>query len=249
MEKLLIGCLLLLTACQPTTTTPVALPPSTITIPVTQTPTVVPGTDTPAPTPTAELTPTPLPRHFTNEFDSPLEGWTILQTGSDTAPKIQAKNSILTLQMDSPFTWVYAVYGAQDYESVRIDAQFTNQGGTPSSIGLLCGYSESDGWLEFNVSTDGSYNVLYGQWLASGIADYLPIWSGPSGAIGASGTPQEVGMVCSGTTLSLYINLQNIRNVDVSRYELPGGKVGLTASSFENTPIIAAFDWIRVSEP
>ena len=27
------------------------------------------------------------------------------------------------------------------------------------------------------------------------------------------------------------------------------GKVGITASSFENTPVIAAFDWVKVSEP
>jgi hypothetical protein len=37
--------------------------------------------------------------------------------------------------------------------------------------------------------------------------------------------------------------------VDVSRYELTSGKVGVTASSFENTPVIAAFDWVRISEP
>jgi hypothetical protein len=37
--------------------------------------------------------------------------------------------------------------------------------------------------------------------------------------------------------------------VDVSRYELLEGKIGLTASSFENTPVIAAFDWVKISEP
>jgi hypothetical protein len=72
---------------------------------------------------------------------------------------------------------------------------------------------------------------------------------GSSNAIQPSGTPQEIGLICSGTTLSLLIDQTIIRNVDVSRFELISGKVGLTASSFENTPVIAAFDWMKVSEP
>jgi hypothetical protein len=151
--------------------------------------------------------------------------------------------------MDAPFTWVYGVYGAEDYEDIRVDARFTNQGGSPASIGLICRYSETDGWLEYNLSTDGTYSVLYGKWLASGIADYLPVLSDSSSAIRPSGTSQEIGLLCSGTTLSLFIDQTLIRNVDVSRYELASGKVGVTASSFENMPVIAAFDWVKVSEP
>ena len=247
MKKLLLGFFfLLITACQSATPTSVASPVPT-TIPATET--RIPVTDTPAPTVTVEFTPTPLPRLFTNEFDSPLAGWVILQTGNDAAPKVNAENSNLVLQMDSPFTWVYAVYDAQVYDNTRIDARFANQAGSPASIGLICRYSETDGWLEYNVYSDGTYNVLYGQWLANGIADYLPILSAPSNPIQPSGTFQEIGLLCSDTILSLYIDQNLIRNVDVSRYELTSGKVGVTASSFENTPVIAAFDWVRISEP
>ena len=249
MKKSLLVCIFLLAACQPAASPPTAvtLLPPTATIPATQTP--IPVTDTPVPTPTIELSPTPLPRLFTNEFDSPLEGWAILQTGNDTVPKVSAENSALTLQMDSPFTWVYAVYGAQEYTDIRVDARFTNQAASPASIGLLCRYSETDGWLEYNVYSDGTYSVLYGQWLANGIADYLPVLSSSSSAILPSGSSQEIGLICSGTTLSLLIDQIIIRNVDVSRFELTGGKVGITASSFENIPVMAAFDWLRVSEP
>jgi len=109
MKKLFLGFCILITACQPATPTPLATLFQTATISPTRTLTVVPVTDTPAPTPTLEFTPTPLPRLFTNEFDSPLEGWVILQTGSDTAPKVNAENGNLILQMDTPFTWVYTV--------------------------------------------------------------------------------------------------------------------------------------------
>ncbi len=248
MKKLLIGCLILITACQPAATpTPVAPLFPTATLPTLPTP--IPVTDTPAPTPTLEFTSTPFPQFFTNEFDSSLAGWVILQAGNEATPNIKNENSNLILQMDSPFTWVYAVYGAQDYENIHVDAKFANQGGSPASIGLICRYSESDGWLEYNISTDGAYNVLYGKWLSSGIADYLPILSASSNVIQPSGASQEIGLTCSDTTLSLFINQTLIRRVDVSSYELATGKVGITASSFENTPVIAAIDWVKVSEP
>jgi hypothetical protein len=247
MQKLLVGCLLLITACGPATPTSVAPLFPTATLPASQTPISV--TDTPQPTPTLEATPTPLPRLFTNEFDSSLAGWVILQAGNEATPNIKNENSNLILQMDSPYTWVYAVYGAQDYGDIRIDAQFVNQAGSPAAIGLMCRYSETDGWFEYNVATDGTYNVLYGKWLSNGIADYLPILSGSSNAIQPSGASQEIGVICSGATLSLFVGQNLIRRVDVSSYELATGKVGLTASSFENTPVIAAFTWVKVSEP
>jgi hypothetical protein len=248
MKKLLIGFFLLISACQPAATpTPIAPLFPTATIPAA--PTAIPITDTPQPTPTPELTSTPLPRLFTDEFDSSLAGWVILQAGNEAVPNVKTENSSLILQMDSPFTWAYAIYGAQDYEDIRVDAQFTNQGGSPASAGLICRYSESDGWLEYNVSTDGTYNVLYGKWLSSGIADYLPILSASSNTVQPSGTPQEIGLICSDTTLSLFLNQTLIRRVDVSSYKLFTGKVGIAASSFENTPVIAAFNWVKVSEP
>ena len=247
MKNLLLGCLILLSACQQATATP----PIQLSATAALTSTPLPATETPAPTATQTLAPslTPFPRFFTDDFDTLAPGWTLLQSGSDAVPGIKTENSNLILQMDVPFVWAYVVYSAETYDNVQVDSRFANQAGSPASIGLICRYSETDGWFEYNVSTDGTYNVLYGQWLAEGIADYLPILSASSNAILPSGTVQEIGLICSGTMLSLLIDQNPIRNVDVSRYELTGGSVGITASSFENTPVIAAFDWVRVSEP
>jgi hypothetical protein len=246
-KMLMLGCLLLIAACQPATPTPEASLFPTATLPPSPTP--IPATATPQLTPTLELTSAPFPRLFTDEFDTSLAGWVILQAGSAAVPVVKNENSKLILQMDAPYTWAYAIYGAQDYDDIRLDAQFTNQAGSPASIGLICRYTESDGWFEYNVSTDGTYNILYGKWLSSGVADYFPIVTGASNAIQPSGASQEIGLICVGTTLSLFINQTLIRNIDVSRYELAQGKVGITASSFENAPVMAAFNWVKVSEP
>jgi hypothetical protein len=247
MKKLFLLGFILLTACQPASASLTPTLPPTATIP--SSPTPIPFTDTPAPTPTIEVTSTPLPRLFTNEFDAALASWTILQSGNDAAPVVKTENSSLILQMDSPFVWAYAVYDAQVYENVRIDARFTNQASSPASMGLVCRYSETDGWLEYNVSPDGTYSLLYGNWLSGGIANYLPVMDGSSNLLQPSGAAQEIGMICSGTNVSLLVNQTIVRNVDVSRFELTNGKIGITVSSFENVPVIVAFDWLSVSEP
>jgi hypothetical protein len=186
---------------------------------------------------------------FTDEFDSLSAAWTTLQAGSDAALNITTENSRLSIQTDSPYTWIYSLYGPQEYGDVRIDTKFVNNALTPASAGLICRYNETDGWLEYNVTTDGSYNLLYGKWLASGVADYLPVVDGTSNAIPQSGMDLQIGLLCSGTTATLFINDTVIRNADVSRFELASGKVGLAASSYENTPVIVSFDWFKVSGP
>ena len=249
MKKyLLIGCLICITACRPATATPEPFFP-TSTPPASPTPTRVPATFTPEPTATFAASPTPFPRLFTNEFDSSLEGWVILQAGTEAVPNIKNESSALLLQMDSVHTWLYALYGAQDYSNVRVDTQFTNRALTPSSAGLICRYSEEDGWFEYNVSSDGTYNVLYGRWLSAGIPEYRPIVDGTSRDIQPSGATQRMGLACLDTTLFLYINDTLLRQVDVARYELTDGKVGMAAASYENTPIVIGFDHVTVSEP
>lgn len=246
MKKLIIGLLLFMTACQSATPAPVAATPAPTETP---SPSLVPSTDTPSPTSTLQPTATPFPMFFTDEFDSSSAAWTMLQAGNDAAPNITTENSRLLIQTDSPYTWVYSLYGVQEYGDVRIDTNFINSAMSPASAGLVCRYSEADGWLEYNVTSDGTYNLLYGKWLSSGVADYLPIVDGFSKAIPQSGMELQIGLLCSGTTASLLINDTVIRNADVSRYELAGGKAGLTASSYENTPVIVSFDWFKVSEP
>jgi hypothetical protein len=246
MKKMfLIGCLVLITACQSQAT---ATPQAPLFPTNTPLPTPVPVTDTPAPTFTPEPSPTPFPRFFTSEFDGSLAGWVILQAGNEAVPNVKEENSRLIMQMDAPYTWVYALYGAQDYDNVSLETKFVNNALSPASIGLICRYSETDGWFEYNITTDGTYNLLYGKWLSNGVAEYLPILDGGSNAIQQSGVEQRIGMLCNGTTISLLVDGTIIRNADAGRFALTTGKVGATASSYENVPVIVSFDSMTVSE-
>ena len=250
MKKLLlIGFLLLTSACQPAAIAPTPIPSLAPTATVPASPTPIPVTDTPEPSPTLEPSPTPLPRYFTTQFDSSLAGWSTLQAGNEALPNISTENGTLRLQMDNPYIWLYTLYGAQEYGDIHIETEFTNSALSPASAGLICRYSETDGWLEYNVLTDGTYNVLFGRWLSIGVVDYLPISDGTSRDIKQSGDVQQIGLTCFGNILQLYINGNVIRSVDISSYELPAGKVGLTASSFENVPVVVVFNNITINEP
>ena len=247
MKKiLLIGCLILITACQSVTPTPAPVLPSPTKAPHTPT---APVSATPDFTSTPAFSPTPPPGFFTEEFDSHPVQWSTHLASGETIPQMDTENGSLVIFLDHPNNWVYTVYSPYDYTDIRLDAQVRGDGGKPGSIGLICRYSESAGWYEFNLSSDGTYGVLFGQWVAQGIARYTPIALDSSEYLQPGVLDYEIGLACQEDTLWLYINGKLFRKLDVSRYGLREGKVGITAASFDALPLTASFDWVKVSGP
>jgi hypothetical protein len=240
-----VGLFLLTIACQPADSKPASsLAPGT----ATRTP-PAPASITPELTLTPTLAPTPLPRFFTEEFEGELPNWSLLISNNDSAPQTRVQDGVLIFDLPSPFSWTYAVIGVETYTDVRIDARVQSRAGSPDAIGVVCRYSNQDGWYEFNISGDKTYNVLHGRWLAVGVARYTPIAFDSSEYLNPGGADNEIGLTCQGTTLWLYINSKLFRKLNETRFALTEGQVGLSISSFENTPVSAGFDWVRVSEP
>jgi hypothetical protein len=252
MKKLLLLGLFFLTACQPPSNSQTATPKPTSTPAVTTTrfiPTPVPATATETLTPPPTFTPEPPPRFFTEEFDSTPVYWSTLYASGDPGRvEILNNDSALTFEIYSPNAWTYAIYGAQEYDTVHIETSVKSTGNDNNYVGLICSYDEQEGWFEFNISSDGTYSLLYGQWLADGIANYMPIADGPSEYINVGNTANELGLECLNGVLQLFINGQLFRKIDVSRFELSGGKVGLAVASFDKLPVILAFDWVKVGQ-
>ncbi|MBI5351155.1 MAG: hypothetical protein HZB50_00795 [Chloroflexi bacterium] len=236
---------LFLVSCSPSAVTPTSqVDLSSPTAPA-QTPTE-PATATQTFTPPPTFTSTPYPMYFTEDFNADLNSWEFFQTGGSTIPKAMTENSQLRIDFTSSDTWYYAIQNAHEYSSVAISAKVD---GNPSgSIGLVCDYNESKGWYEFSVASDGTYSVLYGQWLAQDIAQYTPIATDTTNHLAAGSLNHTIGMTCQGDTLFLYINGRLFRTLDVSRYGLAQGKIGITASSFDEIPMSAFVDWVSVSE-
>jgi len=246
MKKiLLIGCLTLAAACQPAapTSAPFSTPFATV-----QPPTVT-ATAAPTFTPTPAHTPTPIPLFFTENFDSDPAAWSSFQTSGESTPVVNTQDGSLSIDFSSPNTWYYAIHNAHDYTNVHVDAAFDSGGNEPLAMGLICMYSENKGWLEYNFSTDGTYNILRGEWLATGIARYTPIANDASEYLVPGRTEYEIGITCETKTLWLYINGKLFKKINIERYQMMEGKVGIAAAVFENAPATATFDWFKVSEP
>jgi glutaredoxin-related protein len=59
----------------------------------------------------------------------------------------------------------------------------------------------------------------------------------------------QVGLSCVGRTLTLFINGNQIKQFDDNQYVLKKGKIGISASSFNDPPAVIGFDWVKVSQP
>ncbi len=231
---LLFLAFMFLSACQPVKSTP----PS---------PT---GTVTPTPEatsiPESTSTPVPAPREFTDEFDSLSPHWYNFGT-NNIEPDIQPQNGSLVFNLVRTYDWADTIYNAQSYQDVRVDAQVEVRSGGDGTVGVVCRYSQTDGWYEFNIYADQTYMLMYGQWLTPGIVRYMPLRHTGSEKIKA-GTNQ-IGLVCRGNSLTPYINSVRMMEYEDNKVGLKEGNIGLTASSFADAPFVAAFDWVKVSEP
>jgi hypothetical protein len=248
MKKLFLVGLFFLVACgQLATPEPTPIPSATATQIL---PTPIPATATNTITPIPTFTPEPPPRFFTEQFDSAPVHWSTLFASGD-ASRVESLNqdSKLIFELYSSNAWLYAIYGAHEYQTVKVEASIESTGSNTNYMGLICSYTEQEGWFEFNISSDGSYTILHGQWLGEGVASYMPVADGVSEYINPGNTTNEIGLDCLGDSLQLYINGKLFRNIDVSRFEMDGGKVGLAVASFQEVPVILGFDWVKVSEP
>jgi hypothetical protein len=182
------------------------------------------------------------------QFEGSLPYWTFQQIElgpPDATP--DAQGGFLVFDLPMPNQWVYALYSGQDYADVRVDAQVEDRAGQSGAMGIVCRYTEENGWYEFNIYADQTYEILYGQWLAPGLARYTPLFRGVSPKI--KGDANEIGLLCQGDMLTPFINGTQLRIWQDTRIGLTDGKVGISAASFTEAPFTAAYDWVKVSLP
>lgn len=202
-------------------------------------------TQPPEPTVTASPAPTDVPMFFRDEFTTDLSAWTSFQTGGADLPSVSVDNEALRVDFQSTDTWHYSIHAAHEYDRVFVKAKVR---GTDGAAGLVCFYSDSNGWYEFNIGSDGMYSILYGKKLADGAAQYLPIANGNASPLQPGGLDHEIGLECGAERLNVYIDGKIFRNADVTRLGLTSGRVGLSAASFGDVPSSVLFDWFEVGQ-
>ena len=166
--------------------------------------------------------------------------------GPDTL-EADAGGGSLRLRLAAANVWALALYEPHTYTDIRVDAQVdlgTSGGG---ASGLVCRHDPASGWYEFNIYADKTYAILFGQWLAEGVARYTPLVISESEAIHPGAN--EIGLACEGDVLTPYINGVQIRRRQETLHVLHEGQVGVSAASFETAPLVIVVDWVRVGNP
>jgi hypothetical protein len=243
MKKiLLLGLLVLTSACNlPASTPEVESAPTQTPLP---TPTTVSVAPSLVPTETAVPTPEPPPLYFSDTFDTSTPYWEFMQAGGVSVPTTTISEGALRVDIATSDTWMVGVHNVHSYLNVFVSAQTSIS--ASGSTGLICRYSAEDGWYEFNASPNGEYNLLLGQWLSPDVVKYLPIISDTSNQLTGSST-NELGLLCEDNFLQLYVNDVMIRRVEVTNYGLGEGKIGITAASFAEVPVSVSFEQVATS--
>lgn len=257
------------TATQPPVPTQVpqepTQPPVQPTVPPTEVPTVAPTTPpTEPPTAIPQPSPTPFPQptaapteapvveetsvpYYTEEFDSAPANWSYFTTsGDEEKMDLYTENGQMVFDLEGDNQWVYLLYDDYIYGDVYLQAQAENRGQNDNNISLICRYTDTEGWYEFNVYNSGVYDILvYSEYYG----EYRTLYDGGSKNIKTGRDTNVYSAICEGNELSLYINGVLERTVKDNTYKLPDGQVGIGVSSFQNLPIIVKYDYVMIDVP
>jgi hypothetical protein len=219
------------TATSPPTRTvaPTATASATVTatdtpLPPTDTPTPVPPTSTPSATPTS--TPGPGDIIFQPSSFADWALWETIYFGGDDF-SVDPEGDKVLFKIDSADTWVYDMYlGRLNFHDVQLDVDVVVLSGpNRNNLSLVCRYSDL-GWYEFNILS-GELWTIYRYDEASG---YHELKSGGSTAINANQGRNHLTAVCSGDTLTLYINDVLVGSARDGAFA--SGTFGVSASTF-----------------
>ena len=193
---------------------------------------------------------------YTEEFDVESDAWKyIVVNGAERQivngivglMSVRTIGGLLIFDLQGPGAWVYVTYEPFTYTDVRLDVKVSNRGSNNNNVSLICRKSDA-GWYEFDIANNGLYEVLFGK-IVGDTVEYTPIADGGSTEIKSGLAENEYGIVCQGSTLTLYINGTETRRLEENKYLLPEGKVGISVSSFRDVPVTVDFYWVRVSQP
>jgi hypothetical protein len=228
-------------------------------------------TDPPAPTATTEPTDEPMPTlapateapateapateapvvfeseaFYQEEFETETaDYWSWwLTLGDDRDVDIYTENGYLVTELNANDTYLYLTYDEYTYTDVGVAVVFENRGVNNNNVSLVCRLSDDDGWYEFNVASNGLYDIL--RWDQRN-NKYVTIASGGSNSINQGKDENAYGATCVDDELTLFINGTKVKTV--TDRNLREGLVGIGVASFNVSPVVVEVDAIEIFEP
>jgi len=192
---------------------------------------------------------------FAEEFDNPLSGdWTQFlyydeKVSDPEAITVQTDNGKLVWTVDTKEFDYYLFYKAFSYQDVKMETHYDNRGVNNNYVSLICRYDPKYGWYEFQVASNGLYNIFAMEVLENGKLRENRLANGGSLAIKQGKGINEYAATCQGDQLTLRINGEKVASLTDAKYSMREGQVGIAVSSLNVLPVVIEMDWFKVSEP
>jgi hypothetical protein len=179
---------------------------------------------------------------FQDDFSDSSSGWDSVRTDEGMTDYDGGVYRIVVNQTQTDY-WGNP---GRDFVDVRVEADASKGGGPDDNdYGLICRYRDTKNFYAFLISSDGFYaitKVVNGDYELIGL-DAMQ----PSDSIQQGGATNRIRGDCVGTTLTLYVNGDQLYSVEDASYA--SGDVGLIAGTFDETGADIRFDNFSVREP
>lgn len=192
--------------------------------------------------------PTQIPRYFTEEWDGDTSHWFWFTTlNNDNFVDIYTEVGVLEISLTGKNVSSYFIYQPWGYDQVQVTTQIENRTLTKSTIVIVCDYTDDLGWYEFDIDSDGVWQIRLHDTL--GQTGYLSLQNGGSRAIHTGQAFNEYTVTCVGNDLSLSVNGTKVVEYTDKILKFKHGKIGLGAISYDEIPVLIESDWITISQP
>lgn len=171
-----------------------------------------------------------------DDFSKPSAQWDVWKKSDGSTVGFYREG--LAFIINSPNT-DYISTPRGNYADIQLEVMAENLNGLMNNgFGLVCRYQDDSNYYAFLVSSDGYYGilrVLYGGYavLNGGQLQY-------SDAIFRGQNTNHIAATCVGNQLTLYVNNSILAQVEDDVFS--DGKIGVIASSFEESGVAILFD-------
>lgn len=159
-----------------------------------------------------------------DDFSSDSSGW---GTGTDSNSSVEYANGGLQMQVYTANYVTWSTMGLDPYDNVHIEVSVKNESTDSKAFyGIVCNeMGSTENFYYVGISPDGYYAFVKSQM----IQDDEFLKEGQSDLISAASGSVRLGLDCTGSSLTLYVNGQQIDSVSDSTYT--SGVIGLFAST------------------
>jgi len=178
---------------------------------------------------------------FSDDFSDPASGWGA--ASHETYVRGYQQGRYL-FQIDVP-QWFVWVTGGRSYQDVEVEALTRTAGQSDNHFGLICRYAEPE-FYYFAISSDGYYGVFR----SDEDGELIPLSGSAmlrSPVIRIDGSDNHLHAVCRGSTLTFYVNGEQVARLDDDTLEK--GDVGMATGTVDVGGASVWFDDLQVLKP